>query len=93
MKLENNTPEYISWYCKCRKAKGSPMAIYNTKTKTIKWCKGLPRYITRYKVRIKCDFNNTMNLPIAKNSGATTALHIWRLKGKNNKLLLVGSVE
>ena len=29
---ENEEPDYISWYCKCKLAEGKPMGVYETNT-------------------------------------------------------------
>ncbi len=80
---ENKEPDYISWYCKCKLAKGTPMGIYNIKTGKTSWVKGLPSYITRYKVRIEAELHNTDKHKFIERSGATTALHIWICRDKD----------
>ena len=88
---ENEEPDYISWYCKCKLAEGTPMGIYETKKDKTSWVKGLPSYITRYKVRIEAKLNNTDKHYFIKKSGATTALHIWICRDKyGNPELLKG---
>ena len=88
---ENEEPDYISWYCKYKLAEGTPMGIYETKKDKTSWVKGLPSYITRYKVRIEAKLNNTDKHYFIKKSGATTALHIWICRDKyGNPELLKG---
>tara|TARA_R100000963_G_C4644825_1_gene108806 strand:+ start:81 stop:455 length:375 start_codon:yes stop_codon:yes gene_type:complete len=71
-------PDYFTWYCKCRKSKGTPIALLNNHTGILKWYKGLPKHITRHNCKIKMRFDNA--IPLARKSGATTVLEVWVLK-------------
>ena len=76
--IDERPCDYIVWYCKCRKSKGTPIGIYNNKTQTLKWVKRLPKHITRYNCKIKMSFDNA--IPLARKSGASTVLEVWILK-------------
>ena len=81
MKIEKlELPHYYTWYCKCRKSKGTPIAVFNTKTETIRWVRQLPKFITRHNVKISMRFNNANKIQLALKSGATTVLGITIIK-------------
>ena len=67
-------PDFYVWYCKCRKEEGNPIGILKMKTHKLRWVKSLPVAL-RKPARIEMMFG--IAPPIARKSGATTALGIW----------------
>lgn len=67
-------PDFYVWYCKCRKSCGTPIGVLNMKTNELRWVKSLPM-VLRKPSRIEMMFG--IAPPIARSSGATTALGVW----------------
>ena len=67
-------PDFYVWYCKCRKSCGTPIGVMNMKTNEVKWVKSLPMMLRR-PLRIEMMFGKAP--PVARSSGATTALGVW----------------